>query len=157
MSPHERMELNRLSGLVGDRGCFDQCARILCRRAARHRPCGQPSQRQASPPGRRLHARAGWVSTLLLKQLWSAVQPPGPRKHHPCRSQRSQAVGRRRECGCPARGWCSPRQPVPEPGGSACCDWNGYGTQRSHPDQRTHRNIAEVDERLDPDRPGGVG
>ena len=23
--------------------------------------------------------------------------------------------------------------PAPEPGGSACCDWNGYGTQRSHP------------------------
>ena len=57
----------------------------------------------------------------------------------------------------------------PEPGGSACCYWNGYGTQCNHPAQGLHLELAvscglvegshtaEVDQvRARPEQPGAL-
>ena len=43
-------------------------------------------------------------------------------------------------------------QPAPEPGGSASCYWNGYGTQCNHPAQRTRQRD---DLPLPQTKPGG--
>ena len=118
-------------------------------------------------------ARAGWVSVLLLEWLRNAVQPPGPTDslslsrvgQHPAigtATERSvttrlkDSLSLSRVGQHPAIGMATERsaatrpngQPLSEPGGSASCYWNGYGTQCSHPAQQTDSQVVVHDELL---------
>ena len=79
--------------------------------------------------------------------LEAAFRPAATAKHPPAAAilLASAAVGLFHIPTCPRAGWVSmlrlewlrnavqPPGSTPEPGGSACCYWSGYGTQYNHP------------------------
>ena len=77
----------------------------------------------------------------------------GMQCNHPAQTD-SQAVldrhvaleRRPRHAVVPLVGGVDVQEAAPEPGGSACCHWNGYGTQCGHPAQQGRRPVRAASE-----------
>ena len=114
---------------------------------ARQRRPSLPQSRPAGAAHPTTCARVGWVSMLLLESQRNAVQPPSSRTHGSQSEWAAESLSLMCTTGTEAaRAVASSCATFPgssgkasssgevcpvtcrEPGGSACCHWNGYGT-----------------------------